>query len=144
MNHDHHKTFSSDHQWTTPELLAVTPQKIMVYLNTKIYDDPNADPDIVSPVRYWANTIKCWKKAWSFFMVNKMTNWDKVTGHGNPTRCAKLNGLIGLMIKMKVVWRGMPPYTCRALTADEYQYIISQLGNGDIMVGTLLCASFVF
>ena len=74
MNNVHHKTFSSDHKWTRPELLAVTPKKIRVYLKTKIYDDPNADPDIVPPLRYRANTIKCWKKAWSFFMLNKMTN----------------------------------------------------------------------
>ena len=48
-----------------------------MYLKTKIYDDPNADPDIVPPKRYRANTIKCWKKAWPFSMVNKMTNLDK-------------------------------------------------------------------
>ena len=86
MNHVHHKTFSSDHQWTTPKLLAVTPEKIMVYLKTKINDTPNADLDIVPPRRYWANTIKCWKEALSFYMVNKMTNWDEVTQRGNPTR----------------------------------------------------------
>ena len=86
MNHVHHKTFSSDHQWASPELLAMTPEKIMVYLKTKIYDDPNANLDIAAPKRYRANTIKCWKKAWSFFMVNKMTNWDEVTQRGNPTR----------------------------------------------------------
>ena len=145
MNNVHHKTFSSDHKWTRPELLAVTPEKIMVYLKTKIYDDPNADPDIVPPLRYRANTIKCWKKAWSFFMLNKMTNWDEVTKRGNPTRCAELNGLIGLMIKMEVARRGQPSHARRALTADEYEHIIGQLGSsGDDIVGTWLCVYFAF
>ena len=63
MNHVHHTTFSSDHQWARLELLAVTPEKIMVYLKTKIYDDPNADPDADPPKCYRANTIKCRKKA---------------------------------------------------------------------------------
>ena len=36
MNHVHRKTFFSDHQWTTLELLAVTLEKIMVYLTAKI------------------------------------------------------------------------------------------------------------
>ena len=119
MNHVHQMTFSSNHQWTRPELLAVTPDKIMVYLKTKIYDDLNADPNVISPKRYQANTIKCWKKAWSFFMINKMTNWDEVMQHGNPARCAKLNSLIGSMIKMEVAQRGQPSHAHRALTAHS-------------------------
>ena len=144
MNYIHHKTFRSDHKWTRPELLALKPAKMMNYLKIKIYDDANADPDVVPPVRYRSNTIKSWKKAWSFFMVNKMTNWDEVTKRGNPTRCAEINGLIGSMIKMEVARRGLPSQARRALTADEYQHIIGQLGNGDTIVGAWLCAYFAF
>ena len=79
-----------------------------MYLKTKIYDNPNANPDIVPPKRYRAKTIKCWKKAWSFFMVNKMTNWDKVKKRDNLNRCAELICLIGSMIKIEVARQGQP------------------------------------
>ena len=73
-----------------------------LYLKIKIYDNPNDGPDIVPPKCYRAKTIKCWKKAWSFFIVNKMTNWDEVKKRDNLIRCAELNSLIGSMIKIEV------------------------------------------
>ena len=144
MNSIHGKNFRAGYKWTQSELLAVTPEKIMKYLKLKIYKDANADPDVVAPVNYRSNTIKCWKKAWSFFMVNKMTNWDEVTKRGNPTRCADINSLIGSMIKMEVARRGMPSHARRPLTPDEYGGIIDQLGQGDSIVGAWLCAFFAF
>ena len=132
MDHIHHKIFRPNHKWKWSKLLAVKLEKIMRFLKFKIYGDADADPDFILSVRY-------------HFMVYKMTNWDEVTQRrDNPSCCAEINGLIGLVIKMKVVWRGMSPYTCRVLTADEYQHIIGKLCNGDIMVGAFLCASFAF
>ena len=144
MQHVLHKNFSQTHKWTQRELLAVTPKKIMNFLKLKIYDDADADPDVVPPKRYRSNTVKAWKKAWSFFMLNRMTNWDEVTKRGNPTRCIELNGLIGSMIKMEVARRGVPSQARRALTADEYELIIGHLGKGDSLVGTVLSAYFAF
>ena len=135
MKHIHRRSFSSKHKWTRPELLAVTPKKIMTFLKIRIYGDANADPDVTPPKKYRSNTIKSWKKAWSFFMVNKMTNWDEVTKRGNPTRCVELNALIGSLIKMEVARRGMLSHARRSLLADEYTRIICQLGRDDLVVG---------
>ena len=122
----------------------MNPDKIMVYLKTKIYDDLNADPNVISPKRYQANTIKCWKKAWSFFMINKMTNWDEVMQRGNPTRCSELNNLIGSMIKMEVARRVQPSHSRRPLMAEEYKHLIEQLDNVNVVQGAWLCAYFAF
>jgi hypothetical protein len=144
MVHVHRRNFSAEHKWTRPQLLAVTPTKIMNFLKLKIYDDADVDPDVTPPKRYRSNTIKSWKKAWSFFMVNKMTNWDEVTKRGNPTRCAEINALIGSLIKMEVARRGMPSCARRSLVKDEYTSIICQLGRNDVVIGSWLTAYFSF
>ena len=69
-------------------------------------------------------------------MLNTITNWDKVTKHGNPTHCCELNGLIGLMIKMEVARRGMPLQARWDLMDNKYHHIIGKLGVGDIFLGT--------
>ena len=144
MEHIHRKTFSSGHKFTKAELKAVNPKKIMKFLKLRIYDDADADPDVVPPKRYRSNTVKSWKKAWSWFMPNKMMNWDEVTKRGNPTRCSEINALIGSLIKMEVARRGMPSKARRALTNDEYQVLIGQLAVGDSVFGACLCGYFAF
>jgi hypothetical protein len=144
MVHIHRRNFSAEHKWTKAQLLAVTPKKIMNFLKIRIYDDADVDPDVTPPKRYRSNTIKSWKKAWSFFMINKMSNWDEVTKRGNPTRCTEINALIGSLIKMEVARRGMPSCARRSLVKDEYTSIICQLGRNDIVLGSWLTAYFSF
>ena len=144
MEHIHRKKFGKEHKFTKAELKAVNPKKIMKFVKLRVYDDEDADPDVVPPVRYRSNTIKTWKKAWSWFMPNKLTNWDEVTKRGNPTRCAELNNMIGSMIKMEVSRRGMPSQARRALTTDEYTLLICLMAVGDSFFGACLCAYFAF
>ena len=81
---------------------------------------------------------------WSFFVINKMWNWDKVTKRGYPTRCTKINGLIGPLIKMEVARRGMPSCARRTLVKDKYRSIICQLGRNNIVSDSWLTAYFSF
>ena len=128
----HRKCFYLDHKWRRSGLLAVKPNKIIKFL-IKIYGNANTDPGVVPPIYYQSNMIKTLKKAWSHFMVNTMVIWDKLSR--NPARYAEIYDLIGLMIKMEVAQRGMSSHARHALTTDEYQHIIGQLGNNDIMAG---------
>ena len=145
MAHIHERAFSTTHEFTREELMVVTPAKIMNYLKIKIYDDANADPDTVPPKNYRSNSIKSWKKAWSYFMPNKLMTWDEVAERGNPTRCAQINSLIGSMIKMEVSRRGKPSCARRAFTTDEYQTIMVKLGcDNEKILGALLGAYFSF
>ena len=144
MEHVHRKKFRKEHKFSQAELKAVNPKKIMEFVKLRVYDDADADPDVVPPVRYRSNTIKSWKKAWSWFMPNKLTNWDEVSKRGNPTCCVELNAMIGSMIKMEVARRGMPSKARRALTTDEYTLLICLMAGGDTFFGTCLCAYFAF
>ena len=63
----------------------------------------------------------------------------------NPTRCAKLNGLIGSVIKMEVARRGQPSHAhTPPLTAEEYEHLIKHLDSVEVLQGAWLCAYFDF
>ena len=72
MEHIHRKKFDKEHKFTKAEINAVNPKKIIKFVKLCVYDDEDADPNVVLPVCYRSNTIKTWKKAWSWFMPNKL------------------------------------------------------------------------
>ena len=116
--------FDEGHVFSQAELLAVTPERLMEYLLLKIYQNTDANPDVDRPLFYRTNTIKAWKKAWSYFMLNKNVPWNEVARQGNPTRCTQICGLIKAMKKMETARRGVPSNARRAFTAQEYEQII--------------------
>ena len=142
MSFIHHGMhFREDHVFSRAELLAVTPERLMEYLLLKIYHDSDANPDVDPPIYYRTNTIKSWKKAWSYFMVNKNVPWNEVARQGNPTRCTQIGSLIKAMKKMETARRGVPSKARRALTSQEYEQIIEfAASNQNSEIGTWLAA----
>jgi hypothetical protein len=81
----HNREFAPGHDWTNSEKLAVTPELIVRYLKTMVYGNKNAQLDVDRPIHYQSNTVLYWKKAWSYFMLNKILAWNEVALTGNPT-----------------------------------------------------------
>ena len=96
------------HVWTRDELLAVTPDIIVRYIKLKVYGSEDAQADVTPPLYYRSSTIKFWKKAWSYFMLNQMTPWNEIVGMGNPTRSIAVNKIIKAMKKMESARLGRP------------------------------------
>ena len=117
-------TFGATQVFTHAELEVVTPKKILEYLLIKVYENPAANPDIDPPKFYRTNTIKAWKKAWSYYMLNKNIPWNEISRTGNPTRCIQITQLIKSMKKMEVARRGVSSKARRAFVAQEYEQII--------------------
>ena len=78
----------------------------MEYLMIKIYQDPAANPDTNPPKLYCTNTIKSWKKAWSYYMLNRNIPGNEVARTGNPTRCIQITQLLKAMKKMETARSG--------------------------------------
>jgi hypothetical protein len=53
-------------------------------------------------------TLSYWKKAWSYFMLNKILAWTEVALAGNPTRSSSVLELINSMKKMEAARLGVP------------------------------------
>ena len=64
----------------------------MRWMNYMVYEIKDPPEDASPGIR--SSTVAFWKKALSFFMVNQLMVWSKVSNIGNPTRCTQLNELI--------------------------------------------------
>ena len=104
----HGREFTPQHKWTKRELKAVTPDKIIKYLNKKIYGKVDVKHDVEPPIYHRQNSVLFWKKAWSYFMLDQNTPWSEVAKHGNPTKSPQVNKLCRAMNKMEAARRGKP------------------------------------
>ena len=80
-------------QFTDEELLAITPDDVLRWLNLRAYGDqaPTAD---MHPTMARSQSIKFWKKCLSKFMPNKHTPWNVQSNAGNPTCSIQVNDMI--------------------------------------------------
>ena len=101
----------------------------MAYLMVKIYDNPAANPDVDPPLNYRLNSLPFWKKAWSYFMVNRNMPWDEVTMCENPTRCTMMADLIKSIKKTETRRARRPSQARRALLPQEYEHAIGLMGK---------------
>jgi len=113
--------------FTQAQLGALTENSVMKWFNHEVYDvpEPEEDHDLNPLIR--SNTIKYWKKTLSFFMPNRLTAWNELTGHGNPTRSRKLNDLIRKVKRKEVRGQGAPSRARRSITGNEYRRVLDIL-----------------
>jgi len=122
-------TYEAGHVFTTEELVQVTPGEIVRYLKIKVYGEEDAQPDIDPPLHYRSNTIKFWKKAWSYFMPNNIMPWNEVAKIGNPTRSTAVNKLLKAVKKKEAARLGRPSQARRAFQPSEYSQAIMLLSE---------------
>ena len=65
------RRYRPGHKWPKRELKAITPEKIMGYLKTKIYGDVNANPNKDPPLYHRHNSVLFWIKACSHVMLDQ-------------------------------------------------------------------------
>ena len=92
-----------------------------------VYGNENALPDVDRPIHYQSNTVLYWKKAWSYFMLNKILAWNKVALTGNPTRSCSVLELINAMKKMEAARLGVPSQAHQAFWAEEFGQVFELL-----------------
>ena len=55
-----------------------------------------------------SNTVLYWKKAWSYFIINKIMAWNEIAMTRNHTRSRSMLDLIMATKKMEAAWLGVP------------------------------------
>ena len=87
------KSYTSDKEFTTEELLLVTPAVICRLLNQRAYgqDTPSTN---AKPTQSRSTALEFDMKAISSFMPRRALPWDPISKHGNPTRAEEVNKII--------------------------------------------------
>ena len=69
-----------------------------------------------------------YKKALSFFMLNKLLGWNVELMGGNPTKSVIVNEVINKVKKMEVYKQGKSSQARRALkTIDKFKFLMNSL-----------------
>jgi len=136
--------YPKDHEFSKETLAQVTPLEVARWMKSRVYDNPDANETIDRPKKR-SKTVLFWKKAVSYYMPNKRTDWNEIANVGNPTRSGEVNDLVKAIKKMETARLGAESQARRALYPEEYEQCIEMLEQiDDWEVSTFAVAFFRF
>ena len=115
--------YSKETIFTKERLSEIKPYDLMRFFNWKIFgsENPTAEQRLRPQLR--STCLEFWKKALSYYMPNRLMQWNEIAEVGNPTRCLAVNNLIKSMKKSEVKNLGVEPQARRAMTDLEFTKI---------------------
>lgn len=137
--------YESSHEFSREQIIELTPEDLMRWMNYMVYE--NEDPPEDASPGIQSSTVAFWKKALSFFMVNRLMVWNEVNNVGNPTSCTQLNELIKHTKKMEVIKKGVQSQARRSINDDEFLKVMGILKGGRSSIwkyGTTCLLNFQF
>ena len=145
MNYNENTTtYTKETTFTQERLLQLTDEDIYEWLANKAYGTPRPSSND-NPILCRSNTLEYAKKAVSYFMPNKNTQWCVSLGTGNPTKCTKVNTLIKAVKKKEVRKEGRPSEARRPLEIEEMRRLLNILhGSEDDTIRSVIAAMVKF
>ena len=115
--------YSKDTIFPKERLADIKPDDLMRFFNLKIFgaENPTAEQRLRPQLR--STCLEFWKKALSYYMPNRLMQWNEIAMVGNPTRCLAVNDLIKSMKKAEVKNLGVQTQARRAMTDVEFTKI---------------------
>lgn len=120
MNFLHDTEYPQNHTFSEDVLLEITPSDITRFFKILAYgtETPVARD---YPIYSRSSNLAQYKKAISFFMPNKLMQWNVATKSGNPTRSIPVNQVILDVKKAEVRKLGRPSKVKRDLKKHEFK-----------------------
>ena len=111
----------------TPEHLSeVSAQDVVDWFHLKAYGvERPGEAD--RPTHARSNSLFHWKKALSYYMPNRNTQWNELSNTGNPTKSVAVNELIKKVKRFEVRGQGSAPKARRLLKELEFRAIVGEL-----------------
>jgi hypothetical protein len=85
--------YNAQTEFTQEQLIAIRFADLERCRCLKVYDNPDPGPQD-NPTEGRASSLAYYKKAISYYMVNRLHAWNEVALLGNPTRSVEVNDLI--------------------------------------------------
>jgi hypothetical protein len=124
MSYLHNVRYDSDTIFQQGDLATITPDDVRRWMCFKAFgtDEPSMDS---RPTHCRANTLEVLKKAISWYMPNRIAEWNSISKVGNPTKSKEVNDVIKFVKKAEVRRIGKPSSTKRPLTQEEFCLVLS-------------------
>ena len=145
MSYTDECTYSKVHEFTSDDLIGLTPDDVYYFLAFTAYGKPDPQRGVDFPIEGRHTTLEYFKKAISFFMPNKHLGWDVLHKVGNPTKSVPVLDLIKAVKKSVTRGEGRKSQARHALTQDEFKHLIKTLRNSDnVKRACSISAYFIF
>lgn len=125
--------YPSNTEFTQERLQQITPEQIVAWFNHKVYGTPTPTVDD-NPTLGRSNSLHYWKKALSYFIPNKHTQWNEISKVGNPTKSLDVNEMIKRVRQKEVRKQGKKSFARRPLRETEFREILTRLRQSDDII----------
>ena len=115
--------YSKETVFEKERLAQLKPDDLMRFFNWKIFGSETLTAEEKMRPQLRSTCLEFWKKAISYYMPNRLMQWNEIAEVGNPTRCLAINDLIKSMKKSEVKNLGIKSTTRRAMTDQEFTKI---------------------
>ena len=120
--------YDMETDFTQEQRAAIRPTDVERWMCLKVYGVPNPGPDD-NPTLGRSSSLAYYKKALSYYMVNRLTAWNEISQVGNPTRSVEVNNLIKRVKKKEVRKQGKKSSARRPLEPAEFVSTLSILNE---------------
>ena len=121
--------YSRETEFEDERLRELTPEDLMRWFNKQVFGSEAPGENDKALVR--SSAVDYWKKAISYFMPNKLMQWNEINRVGNPTKSTLVNNLLKRVKKLEVRKLGVTPKARRPLTEDEFRKIVTILKEAE-------------
>jgi len=115
--------YEADYAFTEEQLGAIQPEEVTEWLSMKAFGMQNPGSND-NPQLGRSSSLEQYKKLLSFFMPNKLHQWDDLTRRGNPTRSSVVNNLVRRVKKQECHKQGKESQACRNMVSSEFEQVI--------------------
>ena len=120
--------YPADAKFTPIELLAITDEDVVSFLNKKAYGKAEVGEND-RPTCGRSSSLRFSKKALSHFMPRKYVHWDDITLQGNPTMSSAVKRMIREVEQFEARGEGVRPNARRPLEWEEMMDIFIAAHN---------------
>jgi hypothetical protein len=108
-------TFSVEH------LSNITAKDYMRHVNFRVYGVAEPPPGHTLAPMQRTSTVEYQKKAISFYMPNRLMQWNELSLVGNPTRCTEIGDFIRVLRTKETRGQGRPSCARASVDATEFE-----------------------
>jgi hypothetical protein len=113
--------YTSETQFSVVHLSNVTAKDFMRHVNFRVYGVAEPPPGHTLAPMQRTSTVEYMKKAISFYMPNRLMQWNELSLVGNPTRCTDIGDFLRMLRTKETRGQGRPSCARASVNASEFE-----------------------